>query len=278
MIEDYKDFLHWATKQITVNQYKLLAKIVYSFKKYKETDEPGILTVSKFKDDGDGVYICGHFSHFFFEMAKLAGMPVVYFFDAWYNDNIVFWPYKETPDLAEARERLISKIENAKNHTQKFLYVLREDKDGGIHTLSIINKTYAGSVLHRRSLTSWIEFLWSSLMREKYGKETHDNYASEYNTKKILRYCLGLSNKQYKELTDKYPDNVVRLTYYVSSVYSHFNKVCDQLICVPINALYLTYLYYNCVSDNHGIQPEGSTFISDIIVGVAELKEKGELK
>lgn len=255
-----------------------MSKIIYSFKKYKETDEPGILAVSESKDDGDGVYICGHFSHFFFEMAKLAGMPVVYFFDAWYNDNIVFWPYKETPDLAESREQLISKIENTKSHTQKFLYVLREDKDGGIHTLSIINKTYAGSALHNKSLTSWIEFLWSSLMREKYSKETSDDYAREYNTKRILKHCLGFSNKQYKALTEKYPDNVVRLTYYVSSVYSHFNKVCDQLICVPINALYLTYLYYNYVSDNHGIQPEGSTFISDIIVGVAELKEKGELK
>lgn len=114
MTEKYKDFLKWATPQITVNQYQLLCKIIYFFKKYKETDEPGILAVSKFKDNGDGVYTCGHFPHFFFEMAKLAGMPVVYFFDAWYNDNIVFWPYKETPDLVEARERLISKIENAK--------------------------------------------------------------------------------------------------------------------------------------------------------------------
>lgn len=279
MTEDYKDFLHWATPQITVDQYKLLAKIVYSFKKYKETDEPGILVVSKFKDDGDGVYTCGHFSHFFFETAKLAGIPVVYFFDAWYNDNVVFWPYKETPDLVAARERLISKIENAKNHTQKFLYVLREDKDGEIHTLSIINKTYAGSVLHRRSLASWIEFLWSSLMREKYSKEKYDNYSREHNTKKILKHCLGFSNKQYKELVDKYPRKPnLGFSSYQASVYSYFVKVYNQLIDIPIDTLYLPYLYYKYVSDEHGIIPEGSTFISDIIIGIAELKERGELK
>lgn len=279
MTENYKDFLKWATPQVTVNQYQLLCKIIYSFKKYKEIDKPGTLTVSKFKDDGDGVYTCGHFAHFFAETAKLTGIPVVYFFDAWYNDNIIFWPYKETPDLVEARERLISKIENAKNHTQKFLYVLREDKDGGIHTLSIINKTYAGSALHNKSLTSWIEFLWSSLMREKYSKETHDNYAREYNTKRILKHCLGFSNKQYKELVDKYPRKPnLGFSSYQASVYSYFVKVCNQLIDIPIDTLYLPYLYYKYVSDEHGINPEGSTFISDIIIGIAELKERGELK
>lgn len=58
MTENYKDFLKCATPQITVDQYPLLCKIIYSFKKYKETDEPGILTVSKFKDDGGwGLYL-----------------------------------------------------------------------------------------------------------------------------------------------------------------------------------------------------------------------------
>lgn len=279
MTENYKDFLKWATPQVTVNQYQLLCKIIYSFKKYKETNEPGTLTVSKFKDDGYDVYTCGHFAHFFAEMAKLTGIPVVYFFDAWYNDNIIFWPYKETPDLIEARERLISKIENAKNHTQKFLYVLREDKDGGIHSLSIINKSHAGSVLHRRSLTSWIEFLWGSLMREKYRKEKYYNYSREHNTKKILKHCLGISNKQYKELVDKYPrKSNLNLSSYQANVYSYFVKVYNQLIDIPIDTLYLPYLYYKYVSDEHGINPEGSTFISDIIIGIAELKEKGELK
>lgn len=279
MTENYKDFLKWATPQVTVNQYQLLCKIIYSFKKYKEIDKPGTLTVSKFKDDGDGVYTCGHFPHFFAETAKLTGIPVVYFFDAWYNDNVIFWPYKETADLVKARERLISKIENAKNHTQKFLYVLREDKDGEIHTLSIINKSYAGSALHNKSLTSWIEFLWSLLMREKYSKETRDNYAREHNTKKILKHCLGFSNKQYKELVDKHPRKPnLNLSSYQASVYSYFVKIYNQLIDIPIDTLYLPYLYYKYVSDEYGINPEGSTFISDIIIGIAELKEKGELK
>lgn len=279
MTENYKDFLDWATPQLTVDQYQTLCKILYSFKKYKETDEPGILKACKFKDDGDGVYTCGHFSHFFDEMVRLAGLPIGDFFEAWYNDNVIFWPYKETPDLAESRERLISKIENAKNHTQKFLYVLREDNDGGIHILSIINKTYAGSALHNKSLISWIEFLWSSLMREKYGKETHGNYAREHNTKKILKHCLGFSNKQYKELVDKYPRKPNLGFYnYQASVYSYFVKVCNQLIDIPIDTLYLPYLYYKYVSDERGINPEGSIFISDIIIGIAELKERGELK
>lgn len=279
MTENYKDFLDWATPQLTVDQYQTLCKILYSFKKYKETDEPGILNVCKFKDDGDGVYTCGHFSHFFDEMARLAGLPIGDFFEAWYNDNVIFWPYKETPDLAESRERLISKIENAKNHTQKFLYVFGEDKDGGIHTLSIINKTYAGSVLHKRTLISWIDFLWSSLMREKYGKDMHDKYSREHNTKKILKHCLGFSNKQYKELVDKYPRKPnLGFSSYQASVYGYFVKVYNQLIDIPIDTLYLPYLYYKYVSDEHSINPEGSTFISDIIISIAELKERGELK
>ena len=279
MTENYKDFLDWATPQLTVDQYQTLCKILYSFKKYKETDEPGILNVCKFKDDGDGVYTCGHFSHFFYEMARLAGLPIGDFFEAWYNDNVIFWPYKEAPDLVESRERLISKIENAKNHTQKFLYVLREDKNGGIHSLSIINKSHAGSVLHRRSLTSWIEFLWGSLMREKYRKEKYYNYSRERNTKKILKHCLGFSNKQYKELVDKYPRKPnLNLSSYQAIIYSYFVKVCNQLIDIPIDTLYLLYLYYKYVIDEHGINPEGSTFISDIIIGIAELKERGELK
>jgi hypothetical protein len=277
MTENYKDFLNWATPQLTVDQYQTLCKILYSFKKYRKTNIPAVFAMGKFKDEA--VAICGHFPHFFSEMGKLAGEYPKQFFETWYNDNVIFWPYKETQDLVEARERLISKIENAKNHTQKFLYVLREDKDGGIHSLSIINKSHAGSVLHRRSLTSWIEFLWGSLMREKYRKETHDNYARKHNTKKILKHCLGFSNKQYKELVDKYPRKPnLNLSRYQASVYSYFVKVYNQLIDIPIDTLYLPYLYYKYVSDEHGINPEGSTFISDIIIGIAELKERGELK
>lgn len=116
-------------------------------------------------------------------------------------------------------------------------------------------------------------------MREKYRKETYDNYSREHNTKKILKHCLGFSNKQYKELVDKYPRKPnPGFSSYQASVYEYFVKVCNQLIDIPIDTLYLPYLYYKYVSDEHGINPEGSTFISDIIIGIAELKERGELK
>lgn len=126
MTEDYKDFLNWATPQVTVNQYQLLCKILYSFKKYKETNKPGILAVNKFKDDVDGVYTCGHFAHFFAEMGKLAGEYPKQFFETWYNDNVIFWPYKESPDLVEARQRLMEKCENRET-PYRFLKVFREN-------------------------------------------------------------------------------------------------------------------------------------------------------
>lgn len=277
MTEDYKDFLHWATPQITVNQYQLLCKIIYSFKKYKETDEPGILAVCKFKDDGDGVYTCGHFSHFFAEMACLIGLPIGDFFEAWYNDNVIFWPYKETPDLAESRERLMEKCENRET-PYRFLYVFRENQHGEITCFKIVNKCYAGSPLHRWGLEEYINTLWVKLALKNNHSAPRD-YTREHNTKKILKHCLGFSNKQYKELTDKYPRKPnLNFSSYQASVYGYFVKVYNQLIDVPIDTLYLPYLYYRYVSDKHGINPEGSTFISDIIIGIAELKEKGELK
>lgn len=48
--------------------------------------------------------------------------------------------------------------------------------------------------------------------------------------------------------------------------------------CVEYKDLPKRHLYYKYVSDEHGINPEGSTFISDIIIGIAELRERGELK
>ena len=71
MTENYKDFLNWATPQLTVDQYQTLCKILYSFKKYRKTDMPAVFAMGKFKDET--VAICGHFPHFFSEMGKLAG-------------------------------------------------------------------------------------------------------------------------------------------------------------------------------------------------------------
>lgn len=284
MTENYKDFLDWATPQITVDQYQTLCKILYSFKKYRKTDMPAVFAMGKFKDEA--VAICGHFPHFFYEMGKLAGKYPKQFFETWYNDNVIFWPYKETPDLVKARKCLMKKCEN---HTTpyRFLYVFRENKHGEITLFKVVNKCFSGSPLHRYNIEKYINTLWFKPLFEidnKYSNPYSNHaasrdYAREHNTKKILKHCLGLSNKQYKELVDKYPRKPnLNFSSYQASVYSHFVKVYNQLIDVPIDTLYLPYLYYKYVSDEHDINPEGSTFISDIIIGIAELKERGELK
>lgn len=157
MTENYKDFLNWATPQLTVDQYQTLCKILYSFKKYRKTDIPAVFAMGKFKDEA--VAICGHFPHFFSEMGKLVGEYPKQFFETWYNDNVIFWPYKETPDLVESRERLMKKCES---HTTyyRFIYVFRENQHGEITCFNIVNKCYAGSPLHRCDLEKYINTLW----------------------------------------------------------------------------------------------------------------------
>lgn len=275
MTENYREFLHWATTRLTVNQYHMLTKIIYSFKKYKETDEPGIYDECHFKDDE--VLVRTHFPQFFAEMADLAGYSLNDFFITWYNDNVIFWPYKERPDLVEARQRLMKKCER-RDTPYRFLYVFRENQHGEITCFNIVNKYFAGSPLHRWGLETYINTLWFKPVLKNTHMAPRD-YTREHNTKKILKHCLGFSNKQYKELVNKYPRKPnLNLSSYQASVYSYFVKVYNQLIDIPIDTLYLPYLYYKYVSDEHGINPEGSTFISDIIVGIAELKERGELK
>lgn len=206
MTENYKDFLNWATPQLTVDQYQTLCKILYSFKKYKETDEPGILNVCKFKDDGDGVYTCGHFPQFFAEMGKLAGEYPKEFFEVWYNDNVIFWPYKETPDLVAARKRLMKKCENHVTY-YRFLYIFRENQYGEITCFNIINKCYAGSPLHRCDLENYINTLWFSPLFEidnEYSNHYSNHaaprdYTIEHNTKAIIRAVSGITNKEYKQ-------------------------------------------------------------------------------
>ena len=213
MTEDYKDFLDWATSQITVDQYQLLCKIIYSFKKYKEIDEPGILAVSKFKDDGDGVYICGHFSQFFAEMADIAGCSLNDFFDVWYNDNVIFWPYKESPDLVEAKKRLMEKCENRET-PYRFLKVFRENQHGEITCFNIINKCYAGSPLHRWGLETYINTLWFKPALENNHMAPRD-YTIEHNTKAIIRAVSGVTNKEYKQ----YLFETTRPFYYTTQSY-----------------------------------------------------------
>ena len=274
MTKNYKDFLDWATPQLTLNQYRKLAKIIYSFKKYSLINDQATSELCRFKDTS--VYAYTHFQQFFAEMGKLAGGYPKQFFETWYNDNVIFWPYKESPDLVEARKRLMTKCENHSTH-YRFLYIFRENKYGEITLLKIVNKSFSGSPLWDHSLEEYIDGLWNAY--NGYKQDDAKDYAREHNTKKILKHCLGFSNEQYKELVGKYPRKPnLNLSSYQASVYSYFVKVYNQLIDIPIDTLYLPYLYYKYVSDEHGINPEGSTFISDIIIGIAELKERGELK
>lgn len=280
MTDNNLEFLHWATSQLTLNQYRKLQNIIYSFTKYKTTGKVAITTKCQFKDNLRYVYT--HLSYFFAEMANLADISIGTFFNTWYNDNVIFWPYAETPDLVASRIRLMKKCENHVT-PYRYLYIFRENKHGEIIPLVVVNKRFSGSPLWEYGLEKWSEIIWGEtgleLVEHKFDID-HNEYAKEHNTKKILKHCLGLSNKQYKELTDKYPYYTESLTLnaYEASVYRSFIKIFDNIVDVRINAKYLLYLYYKYIFDMYGIHPEGTVFISDIIIGIAELKERGELK
>lgn len=151
--------------------------------------------MGKFKDET--VAICGHFPHFFSEMGKLAGEYPKEFFEVWYNDNVIFWPYKETPDLVAARKRLMKKCENHVTY-YRFLYIFRGNQYGEITCFNIINKCYAGSPLHRCDLEKYINTLWFSPALENNHMAPRD-YTIEHNTKVIIRAVSGVTNKEYKQ-------------------------------------------------------------------------------
>lgn len=204
MTKDYKDFLDWATPQLTLNQYRKLVKIIYSFKKYSVITDQASSILYRFKDDQ--VYAYTHFPHFFSEMGKLAGEYPKEFFEVWSNDNVIFWPYKETPDLVAARKRLMKKCENHATH-YRFLYIFRENQYGEITCFNIINKCYAGSPLHRCGLETYINTLWFSPLFEidnEYSNHYSNHaaprdYTIEHNTKVIIRAVSGVTNKEYKQ-------------------------------------------------------------------------------
>lgn len=195
MTENYKDFLDWATSQLRLNQYRVLAKIIYSFKKYSVISNQAVSERCQFKD-GD-LYVYTHFLKFFSEMGKLAGEYPKEFFEVWYNDNVIFWPYKETPDLVAARKRLMKKCENHVTY-YRFLYIFRENQYGEITCFNIINKCYAGSPLHRCDLEKYINTLWFSPALENNHMAPRD-YTIEHNTKVIIRAVSGVTNKEYKQ-------------------------------------------------------------------------------
>ena len=195
MTEYYKDFLDWATPQLTLNQYRKLARIIHSFKKYNLITGQATSTLCRFKDDQ--VYAYTNFPKFFAEMGKLAGEYPKEFFEVWYNDNVIFWPYKETPDLVAARKRLMKKCENHVTY-YRFLYIFRENQYGEITCFNIINKCYAGSPLHRCDLEKYINTLWFSPALENNHMAPRD-YTIEHNTKVIIRAVSGVTNKEYKQ-------------------------------------------------------------------------------
>ena len=195
MTENYKDFLNWATPQLTLNQYRKLAKIIHSFKKYNLITDQATSTLCRFKDTS--VYAYTNFPHFFSEIGKLAGEYPKEFFEVWYNDNVIFWPYKETPDLVAARKRLMKKCENHATY-YRFLYIFRENQYGEITCFNIINKCYAGSPLHRWDLETYINTLWSKSLFENNHMAPRD-YTIEHNTKAIIRAVSGVTNKEYKQ-------------------------------------------------------------------------------
>ena len=195
MTENYKDFLNWATPQLTLNQYRKLAKIIHSFKKYNLITDQATSTLCRFKDTS--VYAYTNFPHFFSEIGKLAGEYPKEFFEVWYNDNVIFWPYKETPDLVAARKRLMKKCENHATY-YRFLYIFRENQYGEITCFNIINKCYAGSPLHRWGLETYINTLWSKSLFENNHMAPRD-YTIEHNTKTIIRAVSGVTNKEYKQ-------------------------------------------------------------------------------
>lgn len=157
MTEDYKDFLDWTTPQLTLNQYHKLAKIIHSFKKYNLITGQATSTLCKFKDDQ--VYAYTNFPKFFAEIAELAEQNIKNFFNEWYYDNVIFWPYKEVPEQVETRKRLMKKCENH-NTPYRVLYVFREDQYGEISYFVVINKCFSGSPLHNYSLEKYINLIW----------------------------------------------------------------------------------------------------------------------
>ena len=157
-----------------------------------------------FKDTHDR-FVASDIPKFFDEMGKTSGNAYSRLFDRWLNDNVIFWPYEETPELVEARKRLIEKYENHIT-PYRFLYLFRENKHGEITYFFVVNKCFSGSPLWGYRLEEYLDTLWNAKGYENEDKsEDFEEYIKAYNTKKVFKHCIGLSNKKYKELLDKYP-------------------------------------------------------------------------
>lgn len=200
-----KEFLQRITSKLTLNQYCKLVRIVYSFKKYIMVDESKTVAYCDFKD-AQNRFVTSDIPKFFNDMAEIAGQNIKNFFDEWCYDNVVFWPYKEAPDLVKARRLLMQKCENH-NTPYRFLSVFRENEHGEVSRFVVVNKCFSGSPLHRWDLEKYINTLWFKPLFEidnEYSNPYSNHaaprdYTIEHNTKAIIRAVSGVTNKEYKQ-------------------------------------------------------------------------------
>lgn len=191
-------FLHWMSKQLTKNQYLMLNKIVYSFKKYKSTIMPHTTAGCLFKDDYDHNLVITHLPLFFFDMANISGQSREYLFDQWVQDRIIFWPYEESLELEKARLRLIMK---QKEHiaTYKYLRIFRETKSGEIIQFLVPKNVYLKCLLSDFGFENWIKYMFSNNCTIENIVDYPEPYSVAHNTKTIIKKITGISNKEYRK-------------------------------------------------------------------------------
>ena len=190
-------FLRWITKQLTKNEYLMLSRIIYSFKKYQSTEAPCTEQYCRFKD-GESIFIMTHLPLSLFDMANLLGQSREYLFNQWLHDCVIFWPYEENPELEKARLRLITKHREDIG-PYKHLHIFRENKYGDIMLFTIPNNNYSNCLLPKLNYENWINCIF-------YKQSTIDNtdyvpeiYVIMHNTKAIIKKLTGISNKKYKK-------------------------------------------------------------------------------
>ena len=206
------EFLQYITSKLTLNQYCTLVRIVYSFKKYTMVDESKTVTYCNFKD-AQNRFLTSDIPKFFDDIAELAGRNSNDLFDEWYDDNVIFWPYKESPDLVKARRLLMQKRENY-NTPYRFLSVFRESEHGEVSHFVVVNKCFSGSPLHNYSLEKYINLIWFKPSLENSHMAPRD-YTIEHNTKAIIRAVSGVINKEYKQ----YLFEITRPSYCITQSY-----------------------------------------------------------
>ena len=195
-MQNDKLFLHWISKQITKNQYLMLNRILYSFKKYKLRTLPYTTVRCSFKDD-DNSLVLTHLPLFFFDMADTLGQSREYIFDQWLHDCVIFWPYEESLELEKARLRLIMK-QKEYTTTYKYLYIFRETKYGEIIHFLVPNNNYS-FLSPKLSFEKYIFNIFSNYCTIENIVDYPEPYSVAHNTKTIIKKITGISNKEYRK-------------------------------------------------------------------------------